>query len=447
MSPTGTAGGRDAEAMAQAPPAGSPGGLGSGESEETCAPLRVPGRPRPLRLCGGPGETEFLEEIRERRGKYEFRLGLLLGRILGPRACVIDVGAHIGAMALTAGALAPAGRVHAFEPVPASAARLRANVARNGLRNVTVHEMAVLDADRPVRIRSMAFSAGSFVPVGEDGEAGGEEVAGVSLDSWVAGAGLAGVDAIKVDAEGSELRVLDGAAQTLRRFRPWLIVECNPAALRRFHGRDEGDLHDALREHCERVFWVAEGGSLQALPTVRALRERLGRDGVGNLLAGPRRPRGTWYSAAGVGLGLAKRVRGASWRPGAPALRYVIDPRVRLSDAALDAPDPLVPGATYRGSVRVANEGLVRLTSRYHTCPIHLAARWRDERGAPVGENARTPLDPGIPPGGSALLTFEVAVPHAPGRYRLCVTLVQERYSWFDDLDPAAAAVLPVTVG
>ncbi len=61
---------------------------------------------------------------------------------------VIDVGANVGYYALMAATrVGPSGRVIAYEPGPAPAARLRENVALNGLSNVTVVEAAV--ADRP----------------------------------------------------------------------------------------------------------------------------------------------------------------------------------------------------------------------------------------------------------------------------------------------------------
>jgi hypothetical protein len=62
-----------------------------------------------------------------------------------------------------------------------------------------------------------------------------------SLDSLVAERGLDRVDLIKIDVEGHERQVLDGAETTLRRHRPALVIETGHEA--------EGDrpaIHDRL---------------------------------------------------------------------------------------------------------------------------------------------------------------------------------------------------------
>lgn len=56
---------------------------------------------------------------------------------------VLDVGAQVGYFALLAGLAGK--RVVAFEPAAANAERCRANIARNGLRNVELVEAAVAD--------------------------------------------------------------------------------------------------------------------------------------------------------------------------------------------------------------------------------------------------------------------------------------------------------------
>src|SRR5262245_15230983 len=57
--------------------------------------------------------------------------------LLGPAMTVLDGGANIGESTLpAAGRAGAAGRVHASEPTPATAASLRRNVTLNGLGNV-----------------------------------------------------------------------------------------------------------------------------------------------------------------------------------------------------------------------------------------------------------------------------------------------------------------------
>lgn len=60
-----------------------------------------------------------------------------------PGSTTIDVGANIGMYTVAlATRIGPAGRVLAFEPVPQTSHRLRANIALNGLENVELFEAA-----------------------------------------------------------------------------------------------------------------------------------------------------------------------------------------------------------------------------------------------------------------------------------------------------------------
>jgi hypothetical protein len=54
------------------------------------------------------------------------------------------------------------------------------------------------------------------------------------LDDYVAKAALERVSVIKIDAEGSELAILKGAMDTLRRFSPALLLECEDRHLSRY---------------------------------------------------------------------------------------------------------------------------------------------------------------------------------------------------------------------
>src|SRR5580700_9037165 len=60
---------------------------------------------------------------------------------------ILDVGANAGIYSLAALAVQPDAMVHAFEPTPEIAARLRATAKLNGLGHLHVHEVAVLNTN------------------------------------------------------------------------------------------------------------------------------------------------------------------------------------------------------------------------------------------------------------------------------------------------------------
>jgi FkbM family methyltransferase len=143
---------------------------------------------------------------------------------------VLDAGANVGLHTLLMAAGNPAATVHAFEPVARVCARLRRNIELNALANVRVHEMALSNEEglRPMHVPPFA------VPVEASADPGfgrGGEVAPVTfstLDGFVAAHDLDPVDLVKIDTEGTEHLVMQGAVATLRRHRPFVVAEVLP---------------------------------------------------------------------------------------------------------------------------------------------------------------------------------------------------------------------------
>lgn len=128
------------------------------------------------------------------------------------RRVAIDIGAHIGHWSLNM--LDRFEAVHAFEPVAEHRACFDVNVLpRPGL---TLHPIALGAAPGSVRIVRQADNSGAS-HVGETGEA----VELRTLDSY----GFQDVDLIKMDVEGFEAMVIEGARDTLLRCRPIVCCE------------------------------------------------------------------------------------------------------------------------------------------------------------------------------------------------------------------------------
>jgi hypothetical protein len=123
----------------------------------------------------------------------------------------------------------------------------------------------------------------------------------------------------------------------------------------------------------------------------------------------------------------------------------VVDADVRL-DVVTDAVSGAA-GTTITVPVTVENATRWWLSSAFPYHPVHLSYRWRDAAGAlAVPEGHRSRFAAPVPPGGSASLRVAVELPPSPGRYELAITLVQEAFAWFDDLDPACTARLVANV-
>lgn len=152
-------------------------------------------------------------------GTYERGQTELFRRQVRPGHVVLDLGAHIGYYTLLASRLAgDRGRVFAFEPDPANAWYLRQHVRINRCANVEVVELAAYD-----RSGRVAFTGGTGTGTGHVADAGVLEVPAVRVDEFVAERGIA-PDIVKVDVEGAERRVLDGALEMIRRDRPLIFL-------------------------------------------------------------------------------------------------------------------------------------------------------------------------------------------------------------------------------
>jgi FkbM family methyltransferase len=150
---------------------------------------------------------------------------------LHPGAVAIDIGASLGEWTVPiARAVGATGRVLAIEPGPRSAAALEATLAANGLRQAEVIRCAIGDHDGSAGFAvPVVTSARTDTGTARIGSAcAGQEALEVplrSLDSLADERRLDRLDLVKIDVEGHERRVLDGAAALLDRYRPVLVLE------------------------------------------------------------------------------------------------------------------------------------------------------------------------------------------------------------------------------
>jgi FkbM family methyltransferase len=176
---------------------------------------------------------------------------------------VLDVGAHVGQYTLLAsGLVGPAGRVIAFEPHPVLGRVLRRNVSRAGCQNVTVLPVALGRAPGPgtlVLHPPDNFGGSSLRPDEASAHHARAAVDVTTLDEALDRLG-GPVHLAKIDVEGAELDVIDGALGTLAA-NPGilLIVEFLRHNPLRF-GRTVDGLEARLRELGFQLFTLTPSG-------------------------------------------------------------------------------------------------------------------------------------------------------------------------------------------
>ncbi len=180
-----------------------------------------------------PNERTILDFLRT-GSSFEPDVANLLVRVLGAGDIAVDIGANIGFLTVLASLLVgPSGHVVAFEPGPENLERLRANLAHNDCKNVTVIEKAVTNqvgeveffinsddsggnalwnpAQYPGNVKCLATPIRLTVP-------------GTTLDAEWRQLQLQAPKLIKIDTEGAEQRVLEGMRDLLSGQKPRFVV-------------------------------------------------------------------------------------------------------------------------------------------------------------------------------------------------------------------------------
>ena len=226
---------------------------------------------RGLRYVLEPGENAgaFLRA----GGNYEVAETRFCERVVRPGTTAFDVGAHIGLYSLLLARLVGTeGRVHAFEPEPRNHERLIANLALNGADNVVARRAAAYS--RTSRVELNVFGAGlgawhslgrprlpdPFAPGRTVEPVGAIEVEAVALDDYCAEAGVRRIDFLKVDVEGAERDVLEGARGLLAEGGVGVILFEASLPQTEALGHGPAEVFELLAEHGFRSFALDDAG-------------------------------------------------------------------------------------------------------------------------------------------------------------------------------------------
>jgi FkbM family methyltransferase len=150
-------------------------------------------------------------------GTFEPRETRLARTFLGPGMTFVDVGANVGYYtALAAKHVAGgAGRVIAFEPSPYAFQRLHSMVVANRLEHITAVNAGLSDASGRRNLYLGVDSRNHTPTMVAHGNSTATEVPVVTLDAEAERLGIERIDLMKIDVEGHEPRVLNGAKRLL----------------------------------------------------------------------------------------------------------------------------------------------------------------------------------------------------------------------------------------
>ncbi|HEV8095574.1 MAG TPA: FkbM family methyltransferase [Burkholderiales bacterium] len=224
-------------------------------------------------------------------GAFEPRLVGAYRKLIRPGACILDIGANIGAHTLQfAKLVGDRGRVVAYEPTAYAFDKLQANLRLNPMlaqRVTAIQAMLVASADQ-----TLAGGVVSSWPLDARARDGRHSLGAVrdttgavalTLDESLRRIGISAVDFIKIDVDGNELDVLRGGDSLMRGQRPTLFLELAP-----YEYRNPGDFEAFLEILWRLDYGLRTGPESAALPRdARELRARIPALGSINVIASP----------------------------------------------------------------------------------------------------------------------------------------------------------------
>jgi FkbM family methyltransferase len=187
--------------------------------------------------------------------------------------CLVDVGANIGLYTLSM-RCESALPIIAYEPQPFLFRLLSANIARNRLRDVEVRNLACGSRKGTLpfgtglngsvvpdisNIPAGCFYTGNWPQGDLETEARVAKRGGMVIDVPVVTldenlADVAEVALLKIDCEGFEYDVLQGAQKLIERHAPQLFIELHPQVLSNF-GHSAAQVVELLSPHYDLEFW------------------------------------------------------------------------------------------------------------------------------------------------------------------------------------------------
>jgi len=180
------------------------------------------------------------------KGNYEPDLVKYIVKTLPQNGCLLDMGANIGSVAIPVALARPDVRIISLEALPRNFEYLLKNVNVNKLTNLQPLNVCCSNVNGKVmKFYHHAFKVGSssfhslhskdFI-----------ELVTKTLDQQLLELGIAKVDMVKIDTEGSEALIFQGAANLLRSSKPIVLFEFNEYYEKAIEGLKAGDAQQIL---------------------------------------------------------------------------------------------------------------------------------------------------------------------------------------------------------
>jgi len=159
-----------------------------------------------------PWGRDFVYDLRRMFPNEEFKV-------------IVDAGANVGSVSLDFAYYFPKAKILAFEPITSTYEKLQLQAQKH--KNIMPVKLALGEGKYQVNISlNIEDTINSIAsPPSEENISGTETINVESLDRYIDEHQLSEVDVLKIDVEGFEFKVLDGADQLVRNSIKAIILE------------------------------------------------------------------------------------------------------------------------------------------------------------------------------------------------------------------------------
>ena len=145
--------------------------------------------------------------------------------------CFFDIGAHIGIVSLSISKnINKKGVIYAFEPSQTNLKFLKFHISSNSLKNIRIVDKIITsDTKRKVTFYESDEASGmnSIIEIGRKNITNKRYISSITLDKFCKDKKIS-PDIIKVDIEGSEIEMLIGAKNIIKKSRPIIFLSYHP---------------------------------------------------------------------------------------------------------------------------------------------------------------------------------------------------------------------------
>lgn len=209
-------------------------------------------------------QTNFLTYLVYWNGYLNFEYTSIFIPLIQKINTFIDIGANIGYYSFLAASVNPAVKVYSFEPAKGPHYYFQKNLKANPFTNIKLESDAVSDKTGQITFYEIKNKKYKYLRHNLAGESNAgsmttgrnfeiNTVSSITLDDYIKSNGISSVQLIKMDTEGTEDTILQGAHNVLTEMKPIIICET-------IFNTIEDKLERILRKYDYRFFNHTEKG-------------------------------------------------------------------------------------------------------------------------------------------------------------------------------------------